>query len=84
MAWLANHSDVDGLVFADDVIYLRYARQLKESELPITCFNNSQWIKVVFSDQDVIDLQPQKLGAEAVKLLFKPRQQHAYVPYQVH
>ncbi|WP_295731281.1 LacI family DNA-binding transcriptional regulator [uncultured Limosilactobacillus sp.] len=82
MAWLAAHSKVDGLIFADDVIYLRYARQLKETELPVACFNNSQWIKVVFNDQAVIDLQPQKLGAEAVKLLFNPRQQCVYVPYQ--
>ena len=83
MKWLASHPAVDGLVFADDVIYLRYARQLKETELPVACFNNSQWIKVVFSDQSVIDLQPQKLGAEAVKLLFNPRYRHIYVPYQV-
>ena len=83
MKWLASHPAVDGLVFADDVIYLRYASQLKETELPVACFNNSQWIKVVFSDQSVIDLQPQKLGAEAVKLLFNPRYRHIYVPYQV-
>lgn len=83
MAWLHDHPEVDSLIFADDVIYLRYARKLKESNLPIVCFNNSQWIKVVFNDQNVIDLQPQLLGAKAVEILFDDQQRSAFVPYQL-
>lgn len=83
MTWLGQHPTIDSLVFADDVIYLRYARQLKTIELPIVCFNNSQWIQVVFSDKEVIDLQPQELGSKAVELLFNQHQHHIYVPYKL-
>lgn len=85
MDWLRQHPRVDSLVFADDVIYLRYARQLKLVDLPIACFNNSQWIKVVFNDKNVIDLQPQLLGSKAVELLFEKdiHQNHIYVPYKM-
>lgn len=84
MNWLRQHPRVDSLVFADDVLYLRYARQLKIVDLPIACFNNSQWIKVVFNDKNVIDLQPQLLGARAVELLFdSPQRTHIYVPYKM-
>lgn len=81
--WLVHHPETDGLVFSDDVLYLRYARQLKKFDLPVVCFNNSQWIRVVFNDQAVIDLQPQELGAKAIDLLFNPRQHHLYVPYKL-
>lgn len=83
MKWLEQHPTVDGLIFADDVIYLRYARQLRTTDLPIVCFNNSQWIQVVFSDKEVIDLQPQELGAKAVELLFNQQQHHLYVPFKL-
>ena len=85
MDWLRQHPRVDSLVFADDVIYLRYARQLKLVDLPIACFNNSQWIKVVFNDKNVIDLQPQLLGSKAVELLFEKdnHKNHIYVPYKM-
>lgn len=84
MNWLREHPRVDSLVFADDVIYLRYARQLKLADLPIACFNNSQWIKVVFNDKNVIDLQPQLLGIRAVELLFDDKHRnHIYVPYKM-
>ncbi|WP_251545626.1 LacI family DNA-binding transcriptional regulator [Limosilactobacillus caecicola] len=83
LKWLDQHPEVDGLLFADDVLYLAAARQLREHKMPIVCFNNSQWIKLVFNDQNVIDLQPQKLGTKAAELLFDLSQNHVYVPYQV-
>lgn len=80
---LKQNPQVDSLIFADDVIYLRYARQLKKIELPVMCFNNSQWIKIVFSDQRVIDLQPQALGARAAQLLFNSSRRSMIVPYKI-
>lgn len=82
-AWLDQHTSVDGLIFADDVIYLRYAQELFKRKLPAICFNNSQWIKIVVHDQPVIDLQPQLLGKRAVKLLFNTNQKYSYVPFKV-
>lgn len=83
LEWLAHHPQVDGLIFSDDVIYLRYARQLKSNNLPVVCFNNSRWIQVVFNDQRVIDLQPQALGARAVQLLFNSKRHSMIVPYKI-
>lgn len=80
---LDQHPKVDGLIFADDVIFLRYARQLKVNEMPVVCFNNSQWIKIVFNDQRVIDLQPQVLGERAAQLLFNSQRRSMIVPYTI-
>lgn len=80
--YLRSHPQVDGLVFADDVLYIKHAQRLRPLNIPVICFNNSQWMQILFHDGQVIDLQPRKLGQAAVKVLFKKRRNHLYVPYR--
>lgn len=79
--YLKANSQVDGLIFADDVLYIRHAQRLRPLNIPVICFNNSQWMQILFQDGQVIDLQPHKLGQAAVQVLFAKRQHHIYVPY---
>lgn len=79
--YLKANPQVDGLIFADDVLYIRHAQRLRPLNIPVICFNNSQWMQILFQDGQVIDLQPHKLGQAAVQVLFAKRQHHIYVPY---
>ncbi|HIX34993.1 MAG TPA: LacI family transcriptional regulator [Candidatus Limosilactobacillus merdigallinarum] len=79
--YLKKNPQVDGLIFADDVLYIRHAQRLRPLNIPVICFNNSQWMQILFQDGQVIDLQPRKLGQAAVQILFSKHTDHIYVPY---
>lgn len=79
--YLQTNPQVDALVFADDVLYIKHAQRLRPMNIPVICFNNSQWMQILFHDGRVIDLQPRKLGQAAVKVLFAQQSDHVYVPY---
>lgn len=79
--YLQSHPKIDGLIFADDVLYIKHAQRLRPLNIPVICFNNSQWMQILFHDGQVIDLQPRKLGQAAIKVLFNKHLDHLYVPY---
>lgn len=79
--YLRQNPRVDGLIFADDVLYIKHAQRLRPLNIPVICFNNSQWMQILFQDGQVIDLQPRKLGQAAVQVLFAKHHDHIYVPY---
>ncbi len=45
--YLRFHPQVDGLVFADDVLYIKHAQRLRPLNIPVICFNNSQWMQIL-------------------------------------
>lgn len=81
-AYLHEHPQIDGLIFADDVLYIEHAQRLQPLHIPVICFNNSQWMQILFHDGQVIDLQPRKLGRAAIQVLFSQDIDHVYVPYK--
>lgn len=81
--FLKAHPATNGLIFADDLLYLRVARELSTlvPQLAIVCFNNSRLLSQLLPAIDRIDLQPRALGRAAVALLFDPSRQHVFVPF---
>lgn len=74
-----------GLIFADDLLYLRVARELTLSAAPfaLVCFNNSRLLNELMPEINQIDLKPRALGQAAVALLFDPQRQHCFVPFKI-
>lgn len=81
--FLATHPEVDGLIFSDDLLFVRFSNELQKRSLPVICFNNSRLMGMLTSSDGRIDLQPRELGKEAIQLLFNPTKHHCYVDFQV-
>ena len=81
--FLNNHPETDGLLFSDDLLFVRFSHELQKRSLPVFCFNNSRLMGMLTNSDGRIDLRPRELGREAVKLLFDPMRHHSYVTFQV-
>lgn len=81
--FLKNNSQVDGLIFSDDILYLRYLQELKnDKKYPVICFNSSKLLGMVLGTTLQVDLQPKKLGKAAIEVLFS-KLQHKIIPYEI-
>ena len=81
--YLKNNSSIDGLIFSDDILYLQYLHTLKnDKEYPVICFNNSKLLGMLIGETLQVDLQPKKLGKEAVKVLFS-QLKSKIIPYKI-
>ncbi|TSO27018.1 LacI family DNA-binding transcriptional regulator [Lactobacillus sp. LL6] len=81
--FLKNNSQVDGLIFSDDILYLRYLQELKnDKKYPVICFNSSKLLGMVLGTTLQVDLQPKKLGNAAIEVLFS-KLQHKIIPYEI-
>lgn len=82
-----QHPEIDTLVCADDLAFLKLHRELQAlnllDRLAIICFNNSKLLGMLMPDVDKVDLQPHELGKKAVELLFDSHRQHEFVAFEV-
>lgn len=81
--FIKKHREVDSIVCADDLILVRLIRQLQAFELPTICFNNSRLMGMLINQEVKVDLQPRKLGQQAVELLFHPQEHHRIVDFKI-
>lgn len=81
--FLEEHPETDGLLFSDDLLFVRFSNELQKRSLPVFCFNNSRLMGMLTNSDGRIDLQPRELGREAVRLLFNPKKQHSYVAFKI-
>ena len=82
--FLDHHSEIDGIVCADDILYGRLNRKLQRYNLPTVCFNNSRLMGMLLHESERIDLQPRELGKAAVELLFNSRKDHQQVDFKIY
>ncbi|MGQ5708542.1 LacI family DNA-binding transcriptional regulator [Lactobacillus sp. PSON] len=81
--FLKNNSQIDGLIFSDDILYLQYLSKLKNDiKYPVICFNSSKLLGMVLGSTLQVDLQPKKLGKEAIDVLFSKMKQKI-IPYKI-
>ena len=81
--FIKQHPQIDSIVCADDLLLVRLIRQLQEFNLPTICFNNSRLMGMLINQEDKVDLQPRKLGQQAVELLFNPEEQYRIVDFKI-
>ena len=81
--FIKQHPQIDSIVCADDLLLVRLVRQLQEFNLPTICFNNSRLMGMLMNQEDKVDLQPRKLGQQAVELLFEPGEQCRIVDFKI-
>ncbi|MCD7112989.1 LacI family DNA-binding transcriptional regulator [Limosilactobacillus agrestis] len=81
--FIKQHPQIDSIVCADDLLLVRLIRQLQEFNLPTICFNNSRLMGMLINQEDKVDLQPRKLGQQAVELLFNPEEQYRIVGFKI-
>ncbi|WP_251574301.1 LacI family DNA-binding transcriptional regulator [Limosilactobacillus agrestimuris] len=81
--FLEEYSETDGLLFSDDLLFVRFSNELQRRSLPVFCFNNSRLMGMLTNSDGRIDLQPRELGREAVRLLFNPKKQHSYIAFKI-
>lgn len=81
--FLEEYPETDGLLFSDDLLFVRFSNELQRRSLPVFCFNNSRLMGMLTNSDGRIDLQPRELGREAVGLLFNPKKQHSYVAFKI-
>lgn len=80
---MKNNSQIDGLIFSDDILYLQYLSKLKNDiKYPVICFNSSKLLGMVLGSTLQVDLQPKKLGKEAIDVLFSKMKQKI-IPYKI-
>ncbi|MGE9921221.1 LacI family DNA-binding transcriptional regulator, partial [Limosilactobacillus reuteri] len=46
-------------------------------------FNNSRLMGMLINQEEKVDLQPRKLGQQAVELLFNPEEQFRIVDFKI-
>lgn len=80
---LQQEPEVDGLIFSDDLLFVQFSSELRHKEIPVVCFNNSRLMGMLTNSDEKVDLQPRKLGKQAVDLLFDPDQHHQYVEFEI-
>ena len=78
-----EHSQVDALVFSDDLLFVRFVQEVQQYQLPVICFNNSRLMRMLTHCDERVDLQPRELGRQAIKLLFDHDRQHQIVDFKV-
>jgi LacI family transcriptional regulator len=85
LTFLRDHPEVDGLVCADDLLFLQIYRQLQATDqltrLAVICFNNSRLLGQLLPAIDRVDLRPRQLGITAVNLLFNHQADHQFVAF---
>ncbi|WP_076460360.1 LacI family DNA-binding transcriptional regulator [Limosilactobacillus caccae] len=81
--FIRQHQEIDSIVCADDLILVRLIRQLQEFDLPTICFNNSRLMGMLINQEEKVDLQPRKLGQQAVELLFEPQERSRIVDFKI-
>ncbi|MHC9532537.1 LacI family DNA-binding transcriptional regulator [Dellaglioa sp. L3N] len=83
IAYIKAHSDLDGVVAADDMIgftFLNFWKQTFKKEIPVIVFNNNQlFSRMGNNDFHCVDLYPNKLGQEAAKLVFSKDMQGSVI-----
>ena len=83
--FFAQHPEIDGLVCADDILFLQIYRQLealgRQDQLAIICFNNSRLLGRLLPAIDRVDLRPRQLGIAAVELLFNRQADHQFISF---
>lgn len=84
---LAKGSKVDSIVAADDLVYLQFVHTAQSincfKSQPTICFNNSKLLGMLMPEISKVDLLPQKIGAEAVELLFDPLRHEKLVDFAI-
>ena len=55
----------------------------QEFNLPTICFNNSRLMGMLINQEEKVDLQPRKLGQQAVELLFNLEEQYRIVDFKI-
>lgn len=82
-----KNSKVDGIVAADDLIYLQAIHAARNQQtyrtLPTICFNNSRLLGMLMPDIDKVDLLPRKIGEAAVQVLFNRKQHDRLVDFAI-
>ncbi|MCH5385865.1 LacI family transcriptional regulator [Limosilactobacillus reuteri] len=81
--FIKQHPQIDSIVCADDLLLVRLKRQLQEFNLPTICFNNSRLMGMLINQEEKVDLQPRKLGQQAVELLFNPEEKFRIVDFKI-
>lgn len=81
--FLRQNPEIDSIVCADDLLLVQLMRQLQEFNLPTICFNNSRLMGMLINQEDKVDLQPRKLGQQAVELLFHPEEKYRIVDFKI-
>lgn len=81
--FINQHPTVDSIVCTDDLLLVRLVRQLQAFNLPTICFNNSRLMGMLINQEDKVDLQPRKLGQQAVELLFDSTRQHQIIDFKI-
>ena len=81
--FIKQHPQIDSIVCVDDLVLVRLIRQLQEFNLPTICFNNSRLMGMLINQEEKVDLQPRKLGQQAVELLFNPEEQFRIVDFKI-
>lgn len=83
----SNDSEVDGLIAADDLIYLQAIHAARDQHiyrsLPTICFNNSRLLGMLMPNVGKVDLLPRKIGQAAVQVLFDPKQHERLVDFAI-
>lgn len=84
---LAPHSQVDGLIAADDLVYLRVIHAAHQYDcyrgLPTICFNNSRLLGMLMPDIERVDLLPRQIGETAVAVLFDQQRHDQLVNFKI-
>lgn len=80
---LSDHPQIDGVVCADDLLLVRLIRHLQQYNLPTICFNNSRLMGMLINQEEKVDLQPRRLGQQAVELLFEPQERYRIVDFKI-
>ena len=81
--FIKQHPQIDSIVCVDDLLLVRLIRQLQEFNLPTICFNNSRLMGMLINQEEKVDLQPRKLGQQAVELLFNSEEQYRIVDFKI-
>mgnify|MGYP003601225209 CR=1 FL=1 len=84
---LAPDSPIDGLIAADDLVYLHVIHAAHKyhcyKEIPTICFNNSRLLGMLMPDIERVDLLPRQIGETAVKVLFDPQQHEQLIDFEI-
>ncbi|MCZ2492707.1 LacI family DNA-binding transcriptional regulator [Dellaglioa carnosa] len=88
ISYIRAHSNVDGVVAADDMIgftFFNFWKKTFNKDIPVIVFNNNQLFSRMGNNNfHCVDLYPDKLGQEAAKLVFSDDTRgYIVVPHKV-
>ena len=72
--FFAQHPEIDGLVCADDILFLQIYRQLE-------ALGRQDQLGRLLPAIDRVDLRPRQLGIAAVELLFNRQADHQFISF---